>query len=86
VAHQPEAGSHALAQKDMGRMFARDVLCAFEAQSTHIDVVQDMLPGPEQDRSDGEMQLVNQGGAQILPNSEYVAAEADVAVACSKAV
>src|SRR5258708_16818239 len=38
-----------------------------------------MLPGTEQDRPDGEMQLVDQGGAQILPNGGYAAAEADVA-------
>src|SRR5258708_25717584 len=40
-----------------------------------------MLPGTEQDRPDGEMQLVDQGGAQILPNSGYAATEADVAAA-----
>src|SRR5260221_13933602 len=39
--------SRALAQKDVGRAFARDVLCAFIAQSTHIDGVQKMLPGTE---------------------------------------
>ena len=39
--------SRALAQKDVGRTFARDVLRAFIAQSTHIDVVQEMLPGTE---------------------------------------
>src|ERR1700674_5529941 len=43
-----------------------------------------MLARTEQDRSDGEMQLINQGGAQILPNSGYAATEADVAAArCS---
>ncbi len=40
-------GSRALAQKDVGRTFARDALRAFIAQSTHIDVVQEMLPGTE---------------------------------------
>src|SRR5882762_11018037 len=72
-------GSRALAQKDVGRAFARNVLRAFIAQGAHIDVVQEMLPGTEQDRPDGEMQFVNQGGAQILPNSGYAATEADVA-------
>src|SRR3989454_991035 len=43
-----------------------------------------MLPGTEQDRPDGEMQLVDQAGAQILPDSGYTATEADVAaVRCS---
>jgi hypothetical protein len=40
-------GSHTLAQKDVGRTFARDVLRAFIAQSRHIDVVQEMLAGTE---------------------------------------
>src|SRR5216684_8762985 len=40
-----------------------------------------MFPGTELDRSDGEMQLVNQAGAQIPPNSGYAATEADVAAA-----
>src|SRR5712671_470539 len=80
----PPSDSRALAQKDVGRAFARDVLCAFIAQSTHIDGVQKMLPGTEQDRPDGEMQLINQGGTQILPNRGYAATEADVAaVRCS---
>src|SRR5216117_2912825 len=78
------AQSRALSQKDMGRTFARNALRAFIAQSTHIDVVQEMLAGTEQHRPDGEMQVVNQGGAQILPNSRYAATEADVATArCS---
>src|ERR1700716_3188071 len=38
-----------------------------------------MLARTEQDRSDREMQLVNQGRAQILPNTGYAAAEPDVA-------
>ena len=40
-------GSRAPAQKNVGRTFTRDVLRAFIAQSTHIDVVQEMLPGTE---------------------------------------
>src|SRR5258708_6896939 len=81
----PRAGrSRGLAQEHVGRTLARDALRAFIAQSTHIDVVQEMLPGTEQDRPDGEMQLVDQGGAQILPNGGYAATEAHVAAArCS---
>src|SRR6267378_896504 len=60
----PPSESRALAQKDVGRPFARRVLRAFVAQSPQIDVAQEMLPRTEQDRSDGEMQLVDQGGAQ----------------------
>src|SRR5882762_3493346 len=76
-------GSRAFAQKDVGSTFARDVLRAFIAQSTHVDVVQEMLPGTEQDRPDGEMQLVDQGGAKILPNDGYATTDANVAAARS---
>jgi hypothetical protein len=41
------SGLDALAQKDVGRTFARDVLRTFVAQSTRIDVVQEMLPRTE---------------------------------------
>src|SRR5512141_1316532 len=68
----------------MGRTFARDVLFAFVAQGRHIDAAQEMLTGTEQDRSDGKMQFVDQGGAQILPDRGYAAAETDIAAArCS---
>lgn len=40
-------GSRALAQKNVGRAFARDILRAFMAQSAHIDAVREMLPGTE---------------------------------------
>jgi hypothetical protein len=73
--------SGALAQKDVGRTLASDVLRALIAQSTHIDVFEEMLSGTEYDRSDGKMQLVNQGRAQILSNGGYAATEADVTVA-----
>lgn len=43
--NEPESG--ALAQKGVGRTFTREVLRAFIAQSTHIDVFQEMLPGTE---------------------------------------
>ena len=44
VAHRP---SRALAQKDVGRTFAREEFRTFIAQRMHIDVVQEMLPGTE---------------------------------------
>ena len=40
-------GSRALAQKDVGSAFTRDVVNAFIAQSRHIDVVQEMFPGTQ---------------------------------------
>jgi hypothetical protein len=55
----------ALAQKDVARTFSLDVLSAFIAQRTHIDILQEMLSGPESDRSNGEMHLVDQRGADI---------------------
>jgi len=44
VSREPD-GSRVLAQKDVGRTFARDVLRAFVAQRVHVDVVQEMLSG-----------------------------------------
>src|SRR5258708_29136969 len=70
------------AQKDVGRTFARDGLGAFIAQSAHVDALQEMLPRTEQDGWDGEMQLVDQGRAPILPNGGHATAEANVAAAC----
>src|SRR2546423_12216402 len=79
-----DCGSGPLAQEDVGRAVARDVLRAFIAQGAHVDVVQEMLAETEQDGPDGEMQLVDQGGAEILADSGDAAAEADVAGArCS---
>src|SRR5580658_1205651 len=69
----------------MGRAFSRDLFRAFVTQRTHVDVHPKMLPGAEQDRPDGQMQLVNQRGAQILTNGGYAAAEANVAAACCSA-
>jgi len=48
-----------LAQKHMCRAFACDVPNAFITQGTHIDAAKKMFANAEQDRPDGEMQLVN---------------------------
>src|SRR5213082_2002469 len=72
-----DCGSGPLAQEDVGRAFARDVFRAFIAQGAHVDVVQEMLAGTEQDGPDGEMKLVDQGGAQILADSGDAAALID---------
>src|SRR5216683_88122 len=75
--------SWALAQKDVSRAFARDMLRAFIAQSARVDVLQEMLSGSEQDRPHGEMQLVDQRRAQILADGGDAATKAHVAVAGS---
>src|SRR4029453_1563370 len=41
-----------------------------------------MLPGTKQDRSHGEMQFIDQGGAQKLPDGGDAATEADVTSVC----
>ena len=51
-----------------GGTSARDVLYALISQRTDIDTVQEMFPSTEQDGRDGQVQLVNEGSAQILPN------------------
>src|SRR5262245_43908 len=40
-----------------------------------------MLAGAEQDWRDGQMQLVDQAGAQVLPNRRYATAEPNIASA-----
>jgi hypothetical protein len=76
--------SRPLPQKDMRCPFARDGLHDFIGQRAQVDVVQEVLPGAEQYRPEGEMQVVDQAGAQVLPNRGDPAAEADVAIAgCS---
>src|SRR5262245_64994999 len=74
-------GSRALAQKDVGRAFARDRFRAFVSQRAQIDAVQEMLSRSEQDRPHDQMQLVDQARAQVLPNRGYAATHADVAFA-----
>src|SRR6516165_11489341 len=38
-----------------------------------------MLPGAEQHGADGEMQLIDQRGPQVLPNCRYAATQANIA-------
>src|SRR5882672_3457612 len=65
----------------MRRALARNGLPALVAQSTRVDVVQEVLAGAEQNRSDREMQLVDQPGAQELSDCGHASAQPDVAVA-----
>jgi hypothetical protein len=58
---------------------ACDVLYALVAQCTEIDTVQQMFASTEQDGRDGQVQFVNEGSAQILPNCGYAATHPDVA-------
>ena len=69
------------AQKDMGCPFTGDVFGAFISERTQIDVVQQVLAGAEQHGTHGEMHLVDQAGAEILPNRRHAAADAHVALA-----
>lgn len=50
------------AQEHVGRALACDVPGAVVTQGTHINAIQKTLPAAQQDRTDGEMQLVNQAG------------------------
>ena len=65
-----------------GRATACDVVDALVAQRTEIDPAQKMLPGPEQDGRDGQVQLVNEAGAEVLPDRGHAATQSDVAAAC----
>ena len=55
------------------------VLYALVAQRTDIDTAQQMLAGTEQDGRDGQVQFVNEGSAQILPNCGNAATQPDIA-------
>src|SRR5512144_1363219 len=61
---------------------ASDVVHTLVSQPTHIDTVQEMFPSTEQDRRDGEVQLINECSAEILANCGYAPTQPDVAAAC----
>src|SRR4051794_28686655 len=46
------------------------------------EVAQQTLAAVEQERHDGDVQLVDQSGAEVLPNRGRAAAEDDVVAAC----
>ena len=48
-------------------------------ERAQVDAGEQMLAGAEQDRPEREVQLVDQAGAQVLPDRRDAAAEADVA-------
>src|SRR5215475_4043630 len=73
------SASSALAQDDVHRALARNVLHAIIAEHAGVDAAQNVLAGAEQHRADGQMQLVDQPRAQILANRGDAAAETDVA-------
>jgi len=64
-----------------GGAAASNMLDAFVAQRTHIDAAQQMFSSTQEDGRDGQVQLVNKGSPQILPNCGYAAAQPDVATA-----
>src|SRR6266498_3384224 len=67
-----------LAKKHMSRAFARHMLHRFVPKRGQIDAGEECFSLSEQDRSEREMQLVDEAGAQILPNRRYAAVEPDV--------
>src|SRR5919198_2490343 len=73
----------ALVQNDVRRALARHVLRAFIAERARVDVAQEMLAFAEQNGPDRKMYLVDQPGAQILPNRRHAATEAHIA-ACGR--
>jgi hypothetical protein len=55
------------------------MLHALIAQRTNIDTVQQMLAGTKQDGRDGQVQLVDEGSAKILPDRGNAATQPDIA-------
>src|SRR5712691_6820657 len=68
-------------QVHMGRALAGDMLHCFVAQCGQIDTCVESCAGTHENRSDRQVQLVDQPGAQILPNRRDPAAQPNVAIA-----
>src|SRR5512143_1070316 len=70
--------SHSLAQGHVaGGTSAGDVLHALVAQCTRIAIMQLVFPGTEQDGRGGQVELVTESGAQILPDGGYAATQSN---------
>src|SRR5262245_20946820 len=80
---RPRTGtSRTLAEEHVRRALAGNVPVAFIPERTQIDAVQQMLSCAQEDRTDGQMQLVDQTGAQILANRRDPTADTNVAPCC----
>ena len=58
-----------------------DVLGAAIAEPWRIDAGEKVFAGSEEDRGNGKVHLVDESGAEILPDRRHAAAEADVPAA-----
>src|SRR5215472_12521417 len=77
----PAATLRALAQEYVGRALAGDAARALITQGAHIEALEERLSAAEQHRPHGEVQLIDETGAQILADGGHSPAEADVAAA-----
>src|SRR5712692_367322 len=68
-------------QIHMGRTLAGDMLHCFVAQCGQIDTCVESFTGTHENRSDRQVRLIDQPGAQILPNRRDAAAHPNVALA-----
>src|SRR6266481_10048517 len=68
----------ALCQDDVRDVGCGNVLGAVIAELCCVDTGEEVLSGAQQDRGDGQMHLVDQPGAKVLPNRGYAAAKSDV--------
>jgi hypothetical protein len=55
-----------------------NVLGAVIAELWSVDTGEQVLPGTQQDRGDGQVHLVDQSCAKVLPDRGYAAAKPDV--------
>src|SRR6266576_778886 len=65
----------------MGRTLAGDMLDRFEAQRGEIDTCEERFSSANEDRSNRQVQVVDQPGAQKLPNRRDPAAQPNIAIA-----
>lgn len=66
----------------MGDIRCGHVFDTSVAKRQHVDICKEILPGAEQDRRDGNMHLVYQSRAQILPDRGYATAQPDIQPVC----
>ena len=78
---KPPGRSPTLAEKDVSGALARDGPRAFIAQRLQVDSIQEMLSRTQHDRSNRQVQLVDEAGPQVLANGGHAAAEPHVASA-----
>jgi len=62
----------------MGGILRGDMLDTSIPERQHVNAIEKMLTRSEEDRRDGDVHLVDQPFAQVLPNRGYAASDPDI--------